>query len=101
MLRAANDEGSAIARGLAARLSRVRLLGAVWGRWLVIAGCLALAVAARMCGLFISIVPVVGVAVIGSVLNAMNDWCVRRGRCVVAVTSVAISMDHVLSTVLI
>jgi signal transduction histidine kinase len=86
---------------LAKRLSPDRLLWAVWVRWLVIAGFLTLAAVAHALGLFASIVPVVQVAVIGSVLNALNDWCVRRGRYVVTVTSVAIPMDHLLSTYLV
>lgn len=86
---------------LATRLSPDRLLWAVWVRWLAIAGFLTLAVVAQGCGLFTSIVPVVQVAILGGALNAMNDWCVRRGRFVVMVTAVAIPMDHLLSTYLV
>lgn len=98
-----HDRGEAMSfsRRLATRLSPDRLLWAVRVRWLVIGGFLTLALVAHVFGLFGSIVPVVQVAVVGSALNALNDWCVRRGRSVIAVTSVAIPMDHLLSTYLV
>src|SRR5205823_1422012 len=52
-------------------------------------------------GLFGSLTPVLQVASVGSALNAVNDWCVRRRRYVVMVTAVAIPMDHVLTTYLV
>jgi signal transduction histidine kinase len=86
---------------LALQLSPDRLLWAVRVRWLVIAGFLTLAVAAHLCGLFASLVPVFGVALCGGVLNGLNGWCVRQRRHVWAVTLVAIPMDHVFSTYLV
>jgi len=88
-------------RYVAVRLAPERLLWAVWVRWLVIAGFLSLAVGVHAVGLFASMVPVLQVAALGAVLNAVNGWCVRRGRHVVAVTLVAIVMDHVFSTYLV
>jgi signal transduction histidine kinase len=80
------------------RLSPDRLRWAVRVRWLVIAGFLTLAVVVHAFGLFASLAPVLQVAIIGGALNALNWWCVRHGRYVVAVTAVAIPMDHLLST---
>ena len=92
----------ALSQRIAIRLSAPdRLLWAVWVRWLAIAGFLSLAIIVHALGLFTSIVPVFQVAVIGGALNAVNGWSVRRGRYVLAVTAVAIPMDHIFSTYLV
>jgi signal transduction histidine kinase len=75
-----------------------RLLWAVRVRWLAIAGFLGLAVVAHAFGLFVSVAPVVYVAVLGGALNAVNGWCVRRRRFVLPVSAVAIPFDHLFAT---
>jgi signal transduction histidine kinase len=75
-----------------------RLLWAVWVRWLVIAGFLSLALVARAFGLFVSVVPCLRAAFVGGGLNAVNEWCVRRGRYVFLVTAIAVPLDHVFIT---
>src|SRR5579862_1049454 len=91
----------ALFRYMTRRLSPDRLLWAVWVRWLVIAGFLTLSVAVDRFGLFASLQPVLCVAVLGAALNALNGWCVRRGRVMAPITLVAIAMDHVFSTYLV
>ena len=78
-----------------------RLLWAVRVRWLVIGGFLLLAVGAHALGLFVSVVPVFQAAAVGSTLNAVNAWSVRRQRFVRQVVAVAVPLDHVLITYLV
>jgi two-component system, NtrC family, sensor kinase len=78
-----------------------RLLWAVRVRWLALGGFLLLTLVAHGFGLFASVVPALQVAVVGGVLNAVNGWCIRRRRSVLAVSAIAIPMDHVLITYLI
>ena len=78
-----------------------RLLWAVRVRWLAIVGFLGLSLAAWGLGLFPTVLPVIQVAIVGGTLNALNGWCVRHQRYVVAVSAVAIPMDHVFSTYLV
>jgi signal transduction histidine kinase len=86
------------ARQAAPRPSPDRLLWAVRVRWLVIGGFLLLALVAHALGLFASVRPCLAAAAVGSVLNALNEWCVRRGRYVGAVTAVAIPLDQLIIT---
>jgi len=92
-----------IARALAGRFEAIqgaphRLAWAVRVRWLVIGGVACLSVLAHVWGLFASIQPCVQAAIVGALMNAVNAWCVARSRWVVAVTSVAIPLDHLLIT---
>src|SRR5574341_2085572 len=78
-----------------------RLLWAVRVRWLAIVGFLLLASIAHSLGLFTSIAPVMQVALVGGALNAANGWCVRHRRYVLAVSALAIPLDHVFATYLV
>ncbi len=78
-----------------------RLLWAVRVRWLALLGFWILAVAAHALGLFVSIIPVFQIGLLGAALNAVNGWCVRRRRYVLAVSSFAIPLDHVFITYLV
>lgn len=78
-----------------------RLLWAVWVRWLVIGGFLLLAVVAHALGLFVSVVPCFAVALIGGVLNGVNQWCVRRGYFILAAAVIEIPLDHLFVTYLV
>jgi signal transduction histidine kinase len=75
-----------------------RLLWAVRVRWLVIVGFFCLAAIARFTGALASLQPCAVAAVVGLVLNSVDHLCVRTNRYLVAVTLVAIPMDHVLIT---
>jgi signal transduction histidine kinase len=78
-----------------------RLLWAVRVRWLALLGFWILAVAAHVLGLFVSIVPIFQVGVLGAALNAVNGWCVRHRRYVLAVSAIAIPLDQVFITYLV
>jgi signal transduction histidine kinase len=91
----------ALSQRIATRLSPERLLWAVWVRWLVIAGFLTLAVVAHGFGSFASLGPIVVAAILGGALNALNGWSVQHGRYLLAVSAVAIPMDHVFITYLV
>jgi len=78
-----------------------RLLWAVHVRWLAIGGFVALSLAAHAGGLFDSATPILIGALVGSVLNSANGWCVRHRRHILLVSVVAMPMDHVVSTFLI
>lgn len=75
-----------------------RLLWAVRVRWLVIGGFLGLALVAWGAGALSSPAPCVRAALVGGLLNSVNHVCVRRRRWVIAVTAVAITLDHLLIT---
>jgi signal transduction histidine kinase len=78
-----------------------RLLWAVRVRWLALLGFWILAVAAHGFGLFVSVVPIFQVGVLGGALNVVNGWCVRHRRNVLAVSAIAIPLDHVFITYLV
>ena len=80
-------------RAIVAPDNHPRLLWAVRVRWLVIGGFFSLAVLGTAAGVFPSLAPCARVAVFGSLLNAVNHWCVRRGRWVGRVTALAIPGD--------
>lgn len=80
--------------------NRPRLAWAVRVRWLVIAGFFALALLAHATGLLASLAPCVRAAVAAAILNAVNDWCVRRGRFLRLATALAVPGDVVLITYL-
>lgn len=75
-----------------------QLLWAVRVRWLVIGGFFVLAALGYSFGIFGSILPCVRAAAVGTILNAVNDWSVRRDRRIALVTAIAIPCDHVLIT---
>lgn len=75
-----------------------RLLWAVRVRWLVIFGFLLLALAAWRAAVLSSPAPCLWAAAAGALLNAANHVCVRHRRMVIAVTAVAIPLDHLLIT---
>ncbi|HVM98502.1 MAG TPA: hypothetical protein VMT89_19055, partial [Candidatus Acidoferrales bacterium] len=78
-----------------------RLLWAVRVRWLTIAGFLALSLLAWRLAVFESLTPCLEVACVGGALNALNGHCLRRKSFVLAVSVVAIPMDHVFTTFLV
>jgi len=78
-----------------------RLLWAVRVRWLSIVGFTALALTARLLGVFRTSAPVLLVAVLGAGLNAVNGWCVRRRRHVLLISAIAIPFDHAFITYLV
>lgn len=80
---------------------RERLRWAVRVRWLVIGGCMGLAVGARAVGAGVPLRLCGVVALIGAVMNGVNSWSVRRGRWVGAVTACAVPLDQVLITVVV
>jgi signal transduction histidine kinase len=75
-----------------------RLLWAVRVRWLVIFGFFGLAAAAWIAGSLASLEPCARAALVGLALNGANHLCLKRATHVVAVTAVAIPLDHVLIT---
>ncbi|MCK6556728.1 HAMP domain-containing histidine kinase [Candidatus Binatia bacterium] len=77
---------------------RERLRWAVRVRWLVIGGCLGLAVGAGAVGAAVPLRLCVVVALIGALMNGLNGWSVRRGWGVGVVTAVAVPLDQVLIT---
>jgi len=77
---------------------RERLRWAVRVRWLVIFGFLALATAAHLGGLFVSIRPCLVAAGVGTLMNLLNQWAVTRWRAVVAITAGALGGDLLLIT---
>jgi two-component system, NtrC family, sensor kinase len=85
-------------RTIADPSSRDRLIWAVRVRWLVIGGFFVLAVLGRAFGLFASIQACLVAALLGSVLNSINHWCVRCWRAVLPVTAVALAADLLLIT---
>jgi signal transduction histidine kinase len=78
--------------------SRARLLWAVRVRWLVVAGFFLLALVAARTGLLVSVRPCAQAAVVAALVNALNHWCVRRGRGLAAVTALAVPGDVLLIT---
>ena len=85
----------------AVRLAPERLVWAVRVRWLVLGGFLVLGGLARTAGLFGSVRPLVVTAGLGTAMNALNGWCVRRQRHVAGVSAAAILLDLVLITTLV
>ena len=77
---------------------RERLRWAVRVRWLVIFGFLALAAAAHVGGLFVSMRPCLVAAGVGTLMNFLNQWAVTRWRAVVAITAGALCGDLLLIT---
>ncbi len=75
-----------------------RLLWAVWVRWLVIGGFFALAVAAHPLGLFPQMRGCTLAAVAGALMNGVNYRYLRRRHHVLAVTVIAVPLDHLLIT---
>ncbi len=75
-----------------------RLAWAVRVRWAVITGFLTLGLLLHPLGLFRHIETLVLAAIAGAAANALNDHGIRRGRFVVAVTLVAVSVDNALIT---
>jgi len=80
---------------------RERLGWAVRVRWLVIGGCLGLAMGARAAGAAVPLRLCVVVALLGACMNGLNSWSVQRGRWVGAVTACAVPLDQVLITTLV
>ena len=81
---------------IAAVENRERLRWAVRVRWLVIAGFLLLALVARALGRLSSIHGCVLAAVLGSSLNGLNQWSVRRWRWIGVVSVGALFGDVLL-----
>jgi signal transduction histidine kinase len=86
---------------IAAASNGERLLWAVRVRWLAIGGFSALALAAWSSGLLVSLHPCLVAGGLSAAVNAANHWCVRRWRCVRAVTALAIPADVLLTSYLV
>jgi len=78
-----------------------RLGWAVVVRWLTIVGFSLLALLAWAIGALAPLLPCIAAGTAAAAVNALNHWCVRRGRGVAAITAVAIPADVVLTTYLI
>lgn len=81
--------------------NRQRLGWAVLVRWLAIGGFSLLAALAWAIGALPSLAPCVLAGGCSAAINAVNHWCVRRGRGLAAITATAIVADSVLTTYLI
>jgi len=88
-------------RAIAAEANLERLLWAVRVRWLAIGGFSALACLAWLAGVLPVLRSSVVAGLASATLNAVNHWCVVRGRGVRAVTVLAIPADVLLITYLI
>ncbi len=88
-------------RAAASEVHRDRLLWAVRVRWLAIGGFSVLAALAWAAGVLPSLAASTVAGIGSAALNAVNHWCVRRGRYLRRVTALAIPADVLLITFLI
>lgn len=86
------------ARWRAALRARDRLQSAVRIRWLVIGGFSVLALIGAYLGAIVSLRACVVGALVGTILNCVNEWALRRGRYVGAVTAMAVCGDQLIIT---
>jgi signal transduction histidine kinase len=86
---------------LTAPSNQVRLLWAVRVRWLTIVGFFVLACVAWASGIMAWLTPCGVVTAVGTVMNGVNQWAVRRGRGVLIVTAMALTGDVLLITLLV
>jgi signal transduction histidine kinase len=88
-------------RGIGAAANRERLGWAVYVRWLAIGGFSVLAGLAWALGALHSLWPCLIAGGSSAAINAVNQWCVRRGRGLGAITAAALAADSLLTTYLI
>jgi signal transduction histidine kinase len=86
---------------IGAASNRERLGWAVTVRWLAIGGFSVLAGLAWALGALHSLWPCLIAGGSAAAINAVNHWCVRRGRGLGAITAAALSADSLLTTYLI
>src|SRR5512144_1424423 len=88
-------------RDITAADRRDHLRWAVRVRWLAIGGFSALALAAWRLGMLADLRAPAATGTAAAVVNALNHWCVRRGWGLRRVTTLAVTADVALITLLI
>ena len=88
-------------RDITAADRRGHLRWAVRVRWLAIGGFSALALLAWRLGVLADVRPAAATGAAAAAVNGLNHWCVRRGRGLRRVTTLALTADVLLITALI